>query len=1188
MRLKKIEILGFKSFREKTSLLFSPGISAIVGPNGCGKSNIVDAMRWVMGEQRVTTLRGKKMEDVIFNGSDDSQPVSMAQVSITLENNGRRFNSSYAECAEVTVSRKLYRDGESEYSINNVPCRLLDVREFFMDAGVGSRTYSIVEQERVFQLIESKPEDRRGFIEEAAGIAKYRSRKESASRKMEATRQNLLRLNDIVAEVKSQLNAVSRQAKKAERFRALKQSVRESHLALSLHLLLDLTGREEALEGQCRVLEEQRTAGETRLASLEASIEEILSRASEAEASASAAQEGFFTIRNDITIAEQKITFSRKTRDDLEQRRTSGGSDVETLRVRKRSLADEVRTLEENLAASEGSIDEVRRDIDRLQEIVDRLAGEEAETADALEREKVRHIEAVTEQGRLRNLLASLEKDIEALERKKERESEDITAHHGRIRSLRDRAAELKAALASETAEIDRFREQGQACREELEGRRRTLAALNDGIEDLKDQVALKTSRLRSLKEIQERFDWCSEGTRFILKESRKDSWEAGRIYGLVADQVDVPREYEVAVEAVLGEKIQSILVEEHEDGIRAIDYLKHSGSGRGSFVPLEDGRKCGSQEDLPEHLGTALRLTDVVRPRSEGMEKFIHRLFGDILLIPDLHTGTELWKKNGFTGTFVTPEGDIVSGNGILTGGSDSSGNPSLLGSKREMFELQQDIDGLRERLEEEHAAKAETMSRIDGLDEELEGLRRAFHEKELLISEKKKDVERIEGEISWVEQQVKVLAFNREAMEREETEARRRIAEGTSEMAHGEARIASDRDRIVAMQEQWKDISARLKKEEQTLTDRKIVLSSLEERREAGLSSLKTLRGSVGDIEARIQAATVEIEQCTEKYETALRDEAAFEAHLAVLYSDFDRAEKELSEIRDRHGALERSRREEEALLQGARKNRDGTVRELNRLTLERQQVTMQIDALTAGVRERYQQDLQDMAEGFEPLEEARRKELEERLANDRARLDDFGEVNLLALSEYEDLKERHDFLTAQVSDLESSLDTLQKTIARINQVSRKRFAETFEGVNAHFKQVFPRLFPGGKGSLHLTDEGDMLETGVDIEIRIPGKRPQNLSLLSGGEKALAAVALIFSILMYRPTPFLILDEADAPLDDSNVSLFTSMVGDIARESQIIYITHNKRTMETADNLIGVTMQKSGISTIVSVSMN
>ncbi|MDD5475037.1 MAG: chromosome segregation protein SMC, partial [Syntrophales bacterium] len=697
-----------------------------------------------------------------------------------------------------------------------------------------------------------------------------------------------------------------------------------------------------------------------------------------------------------------------------------------------------------------------------------------------------------------------------------------------------------------------------------------------------------KKSRLSSLVEIQENLEWCSEGTRSILKESRKSSWEAGRIHGLVAEQMDVPREYEVAVEAALGEKIQSILVEKHEDGIKAIDFLKNSGSGRGSFMPLEEGRTCDPNGNLPEHLENAVRLTDIVRPRKAELKKFIDRLFGDILLIPDLVTGTKLWRKNGFTGTFVTPEGDIISGSGILTGGRSSNGGHSLLRNKREISELQRNIDGLQEQLHEELGKRDETESRIVELEEGLENLRKAFHEQEILISEKKKDIERIEGEISWIDRQSAVLSFNKETMEREEEAARRRICESREEILKNEARISIDQDRIIELQEKWKSTTARLRDEEQELTKRKIALSSLEERRESGSRSLKTLKQTIREIDDRIKATSGDIEDCAENIRSALADADEAKKRLVLLYTDFEKAEQNLSEKREGHEALEKFRRDQESLLQSSRKNLDAVARELNRVTLDSRQVSMQAEALKTGVQERYHQDLQNMAHDFKPLEEAQKSELERKLAENKKRLDEFGEVNLLALSEYEELKQRHEFLGAQVKDLETSLETLQKTISRINKISKKRFTETFDGVNANFKRVFPRLFPGGRGSLHLTDESDMLETGIDIEIQIPGKKTQNLSLLSGGEKALAAVALIFSILMFRPTPFLVLDEADAPLDDSNVDLFTKMVADVARESQIIYITHNRRTMETADNLIGVTMQKSGISTIVSVNMN
>lgn len=1188
MRLKKIEILGFKSFKDRTRILFSPGTSAIVGPNGCGKSNIVDAMRWVMGEQRVTLLRGKKMEDVIFNGSDDTPPVGMAEVSITLENNGQRFNSAYADCAEVTVSRKLYRDGESEYAINNVPCRLLDVREFFMDAGVGARTYSIVEQEKVFRLIEAKPEERRLFIEEAAGIAKYRLRKESAVRKMEATKQNLLRLNDIVSEVKSQLNAVSRQAKKAERFKTLKQTIRESQLLLSLDLLLELNNRKEELEKERRSLEKRRLEAETSVASLESSIEEIQSRIAENETEADTVQEAFFNVKNDITLHEQQIEFSKKTLDDLAKRETAGNRTVEDLQRRREEVLENITALKKELEASEASLRELRDLIVRQKEAVDLLRNEEETTRETLDREKNRHVEAAAENARLRNLAASLEKELETLRRKREQELVETTANRERITALKRQASELKASLDAESREQKKLRERGEACRIELENERHDLAAVNDDIEEIKEEIGKKSSRLASLKEIQENMDWCTEGTRHIMKEARKPSWTGGALRGLAADYLDVPPEYEAAVEAALGDKIQSVLVEHPEDGILAIDHLKSNSAGRSSFLPLEYDRREGPLAGSANIPPQAVPLTQVVNITDDEQRIFAERLLGDVLLVPDLRTASELRKLNGFIGTFVTPEGDIVSPNGVMTGGSGNNGGYSLLRNKREINGLQEEIRTFDERLKAARNLKTGISSRIESREEELEGLRTTFHEKELLISEKKKDIERIEGEISWIDQRITVLAFNTETMEREETEAETRIVECRNDMAHVETKIIEDQNRITELQEQWKDVAFRLKEEEQTLVENKIALSTLEEKRESGARSLKNLEDSVVDIESRIADGFRDMEMCRKNIGTTRDELKSLEEKLVLLYADYERAGENLSKKKDQQESLEAIRRERESLLQNERKTLESLSRDTHRVSLDIQEVTLQITGLKTNVQERYHQDLQELIPTFEPLGEERKKELERKLESDRKRLEDFGDVNLLALNEYEELKERHEFLSSQTQDLETSLETLQKTISRINRISRKRFAETFDAVSDNFKQVFPRLFPGGKGKLMLTDESDLLETGVDIEIQIPGKKPQNLSLLSGGEKSLAAVSLILSILMFRPTPFLILDEADSPLDDSNVSLFTGLIGEVASDSQIIFITHNKRTMETADNLIGVTMQKSGVSTIVSVNMH
>ncbi|MCK9275228.1 MAG: chromosome segregation protein SMC [Syntrophales bacterium] len=1186
MKLKKIEILGFKSFRDKTPLNFSPGISAIVGPNGCGKSNVVDAIRWVMGEQRITQLRGKKMEDVIFHGSEDAQPVSMAEVAITLLNDGVKIANKYSDCTEVTVTRKIFRDGESEYNINNVPCRLLDIREFFMDAGVGFRTYSIVEQERVSRLIEAKPDERRQFIEEAAGVIKYKSRKESAIRKMEATRQNMLRLNDILGEVKSQLNATSRHAKKAERFKALKQEIKELQITLSLQLFSELSKKKDNIEEKIRIITMQKSESEARIMSLEASVEDIKSRIEDAETKSAICQEKYYSTKNEIGINEQKIEFLKKMVADLKTKEISTLTEINDLKRRRGDMEKEKEALQKILSDSDTGILQSREDISIQQKIVNGLKEQQREIRDTLDILKSRHVETVTERGRLKNILFALEKEIENLGRKAQHEDGEITEYNQKIQSLKSTSETLKRNHADSEKKINELREKKAAYKDKIAAAREELSEADETLEKLREQMALKISRLTSLKELQENFEWCSEGTRCIMTESRRSTWAAGTVHGLVADYMEVPEEYENAVEAALGDKLQFMVVDNQDDGIKAIDYLKKRSSGRGSFVPLATESRPAAV--LPRYLKETVKLTDVVKAREGGMEGFISMLLGDVLLIPDLAKGKELWKKNGFTGTFVTPDGDIISHEGILTGGSGIACGSSLLKNKREISELEQEINEIDFTLKDEGTKKKEIVTIIEDSREELEAAGREIHETELQENGLRKDVERTESEISWLNQRIRILSYNIENMKREEAESHHRIAEIKEDLEKNEEKTNDDALAIEKLQEEWHIVTDELDKQELCLTEEKIALTAFEERKISGLKSLQTLKIGLRDIEDRILANTNGIEECKKNIIMHTADLDEMEKELGRLYESYKIEEKNLSEVKELQNSHEITLKEKEKEYQSAKKTYDAITQELNQETFEIKEVTMQIEAVYQRMAEKYQIQLSDLLPAFAPLDDDTSNEFEKRLKMKRQHLGEFGEVNLLALSEHEELKKRHEFLTIQHKDLTTSLDTLQKTISRINGITRKRFAETFEAVNDNFKKVFPKLFPGGHGSLHLTDETDMLETGVDIEIQIPGKKRQSLSLLSGGEKALSAVSLIFAILLHRPTPFLILDEADAPLDDTNVQLFTKLVGDISKESQIIYITHNKRTMEAADNLIGVTMQKNGISTIVSVNMN
>ena len=1191
MRLTRLEIAGFKSFREKVVLDFSPGISGIVGPNGCGKSNIADAIRWVMGEQRVKTLRGKKMDDVIFNGSEEADPVGMAEVSMTLTADGQPFPGNYAECSEVMITRRLFREGEGEYTINKIPCRLLDVREFFMGTGIGARTYSLVEQSSVVTLVEAKPEDRRQFIEEAAGISKYKSRKESAVRKMEATRENMVRLNDILREVKTQLHAISRQAKKAEQYKALKQSLKKTELTAALQTCSDLSASRTSREEAKNALQNRETEVRTRLQGLESALEELKAEVLENEGLISTHQEKLYGTKNAINIKEQGIDFSRRKIADLAARREKDLAEGEAMKRREGETDGEIASLRAAATEAEERIGTLRKEVAEGAQALEELRRMDRTCRQALEEKKARYIDIVTEKAKLKNMVAGLARMIEDFGKREAREVREIEENGKRSAELCRTLEKLRSGLSVDEAGLAELGQRREEIADELERARGELAEAEEKIAGLREENSRKASRLASLREFEESYAWCNEGIKSLMtgsKGSGRPGLSRELFLGLVADHIRVPREYETAVEAVLGEKLQYVVVKNQTDGVRAIDYLKRASLGRGSFVPLEvRPHASGASLAAHEHLREAIPLIEQITVQ-EDCRAIVNELLGDVLLIPNLGSGISLWRQNGFCGTFVTPEGDIVSPSGILTGGSGTGADRSLLRNRREIAELTEEVAKLQAELQGEQDGRKKAASLIAQWDEELLRLRSRLHLTELRINGLSKDVERYEGELRQVGERLKALNFNRENLAAEAANARGKIARHEAEMKAIEAGETALNGAMAGDRERGDAIRADLEERERSLTERKIRLASLEEKREADRRTLARLETSLGDHTREIAARTADAEDCECEAQAQTAQIAAEEEALKGLYAEYEILEKTLSGKRDSQQQKDALLRAREAEIREVKKVLDGQLREGTEIEVATREIALQMENLQRNIQEKYGANLVQLLPAFQPLEEAALAELAAKLEKDRQSVENFGEVNLLALAEHEELKTRYEFLAGQISDLNASLETLQKTISRINTVSRQRFAETFAGVNKCFQEVFTRLFPGGRAELSLTDENDLLETGVDIDIRIPGKRTQSVTLLSGGEKSLSAIALIFSILLYRPVPFVLLDEVDAALDDANISLFNLLVKDTAAQSQILMITHNKKTMEVADSLYGVTILKQGVSTLVSVSLN
>jgi chromosome segregation protein len=1182
MKLKRLEISGFKSFRDKVVMDFSEGVTAVVGPNGCGKSNVVDAIRWVMGEQRVKALRGKKMDDVVFNGSQDAAPVSMAEVTMTVARDGQAFPGAYAEFTEISLSRKVVRDGESDYYINKAPCRLLDVKEFFMGTGVGTRTYSLVEQGSVATMVEAKPEDRRLFIEDAAGVSKYKSRKDSAVRKMDSTKLNVQRLNDIIKEVKSQLNAISRQAKRAELYKEIRQRIKETELTLALQQYTELAKQESSLQVRRSELQNQDAAFRAQLEAKESALEEMKAGLLENEVLINRGQQALYEVKNSINIKEKNIEFSRRQITDASERKQKDLAEIDLLRTKKSDLVSEIGNLQKNAAQTDGRMAALTTEHEEGQRKIQDLINADKEINSQLEEKKITYIDVVTEKAKLKNMISSLTKSIEDLKKREERENREIDEDNKLLAELTTKLQSVNDALTADEEALAGFQEKEGTTAGELENAKSDLQSSEERIAEIKEETGIKSSRLTSLKEFQESYKWSNEGIKSIIKKQESRD----KFYGVVADHINVPREYETAVEAVLGDKLQYVVVKSQEDGMWAIDYLKSYKLGRGSFVPVEL-RNNSVETYRAEHLREAEPLLQKVNVNAD-FQQIADCLLGDVLITQTIESGINLWKQNGFRGTFVTLDGDTISPNGVLTGGSGAAVEKSLLATRREILELEKEVVARAAELENQTNQKKKFVSLIAQWDEELSQVKGGIHKLEIDINSRKKDCERFNDEATRLKQRIASLEFNRQNIKTEETEAEEKLRAISGDVLNKEEEEKTLNEVISTFNTEKEQSRAAIDEQERHLTGKKVLLASLEEKKDADIRTMSRLQNDIGAVENEITLKEADIVACDKQLAQLAQLIEEEQLSLKDYYQKLALSEAALADKQAGKNREDEQLKVQENEIREAKRKLDDLRNQINELEIQCREAALHIENLKGALAEKYNIALENLLSEFAGIDEEKAEELMRLLEKDKQTINNFGEVNLLALNEYEELDKRYKFLSEQISDLNASLSALQRTITRINKISRARFAETFAAVNACFKEVFAHVFPGGRGELLLTDENDLLETGVDIDIQIPGKRAQNVSLLSGGEKSLAAIALIFAILMYRPTPFLVLDEVDAALDDANTNLFNRLIKDVANKSQVIMITHNKSTMEVADSLFGVTMQKQGISSLVSVNLN
>jgi chromosome segregation protein len=1183
MHIKKLEIAGFKSFVDRTVIHFDHDVVGIVGPNGCGKSNIVDAIRWCLGEQSAKHLRGRAMEDVIFNGSESRGPSGLSDVTITFDNTNPEYAASlppeFREYPEIAVTRRLFRDGTSEYLINKTHVRLRDVTELFLGTGVGTKAYSIVEQGRIGQIVSARPEDRRLFIDEAAGITKYKQRRKMAERKMELTRQNLLRVTDIISEIDRNRASLKRQVAKAERFLDYRRELEDLVLLDASHKLLELivTQRvaEEGHEAARQTLADERT----KLREAEAVLDAERAQSAAIEASADDAARSAFEADNHVSSLQAEIERAKERLTYLDHRLMGGNLELESILGKVRELSAEKEQIA--VKVEELGSDERAREVDALQETeaLTALQAEEARaSADVLEiRKSTGELSARTAaQGARLDGIAQRRDEGRVRRDKLAAEKEHLEGEHGdaiaRKQALERSVAELAEGKKLTASERESLERENEALRSrQLESERAVDAA--------KNELSIKRNRLRALEDLHRRLEGVGAGARALLGKGD------ARVRGLVADRIDTPEELTAAVAGLLGSRLQCVVVADRDAGLELLDELRRSERGRAEVMPARPPYIAGAPAEL-DAPGVLGRLIDRLG-YAEGDEPLVRSLIGDALLVSTAEDAVRV--ASSVPGvTAVALDGTVAHPDGVVAGGSGDGVASAMLEQKREMHLLTDEVARLETEAARTSAEHNALRARLSEVGTALERARQFAHEGELAHVTAEKDLSRTAGDIDRIEARRTTVGIELDELDRAivsgaqaEAECRAELDAATAELAH----VSQALTRAEETAASWRE---RVAAQSALVTERRVRLAQVREQSGAARQAAQRVDTSLAELEQRSAALQQELTEAAATYgETAAtimltreaRAEAAERAREA--HAALERSRAELDQARQSLGTLETSLRTVRESLE-----QHDEICRAQELTLQR--IAIERQHLLATIREKFRGlELTRVVGDYHarpmPDDEQRR-----RIDELTQLIDRMGPVNLDARAEHEQAEKRFHELNDQKVDIDKALEELERAIRHMNKESRRMFRETFDSVNALFKKTFSRLFRGGRAELVLTDAEDLLGAGVEIHAQPPGKKLGNIELMSGGEKALTADSLIYAIFQHRPSPICILDEVDAPLDEANVTRYNEMIRALTSQSQFVLITHIKKTMQSTDVLYGVTMGEPGVSRIVSVKVN
>ena len=1192
MHLNSIKIRGFKSFAEEVELILEPGITTIVGPNGCGKSNVSDAIRWVLGEQSARSLRCASMRDLLFNGGANFAPAQRTEVALCFTNGSEHLDTSTQDAPaklafaspEIEVSRHLSRGGESRYLINQNPCRLRDISELFMDTGIGVDAYSVMEQSKIDLILNVRPEDRRFLFDEVAGITKYKHRKKTALRKLEQTEQNLVRINDVIQELQRETESLKKQAEQARHYNVQQAQLKQFELDLA-HREYDKL-RTDYIQAQTDLDEilSIATDASEQLKAAEERIVNATDRQTELDAAIRVGQTALREIETKIEQIERQIVLHKERQLNIQRQRQRALQSLESLKTQHTSILSQqrLRTQEHQKLEASFKIEESR--LAARQQLLSQLA---------------KRINASKESVReAQTVLQEASTELEASERKRLAIEHELTSREGHLNRLKENTETLTTELKTATdthAEVQRAETQLKAELLQIEAERDqievefsenqdALRKIEVEINGLQNTLGSSVSRLRSLQELQSAYEGYYAGVRAIMQAKNHYPDQFRGVCGVIAELITMDNEYEVAIKVALGSAVQNVITETAEDAQKGIAFLKKHRAGRVTFLPLDILRRRRFDDDALLKQPGVVGIAEVLVDYDLKYEGALQHLLGNTVVIEDLDTAVALTRKFRPGARLVTLDGELINTSGAITGGQTNQQKGGLLSRARELEELEDKIGQLTRSNNQKDQKRKGYASTMANLQKTRQTLTAKWQDKRVDKAALTKDMEQANLQVTRLKQQL-------EAVEAENRELNRAMTNSRQDQSTLKTEIVELNQKTTRTQRWIERVSEQIESEDRKRSEVADSCQKMEVFLAGQCQRLEGLTAELQTLEETQQRTTKEIanQQAVIDSDEQIRidlGEQVAEAQREFLHLEGDRAEAESHVdglIEERENLLQ----EVTALqkeMRTIRRRFEQQNRARHKLEITTTQLEMRIKSVSTRIHDKYQisiDALPPLVGNEQAMDEI---DLLDNIEKLKAGLSAMGAVNLKAIDAYEEHKKRHDFLVSQREDVQQSIQSTYQVIQKINQTSRDVFLETFELVQTNFQEVFTQLFGGGETELLLTDPSNVLDSGIDIIARPPGKRPQSITQLSGGERSLVAIGLLFAVFKIKPSPFCVLDEVDAALDEANVLRFANLIRAYTENTQFVIITHNRRTMEIADAMYGVTMEQAGISKIVS----